>query len=104
MIVARRWVGGQKLTNEFPPWYSTVSSSSSSTASSAGTRRGKRRELADPNEAIRKRSSYWPFVAGGTDRLENAHRGSTTKRTLAIFSPDKKICMNEVQHTRLHKK
>ncbi|KYN01240.1 hypothetical protein ALC62_07859, partial [Cyphomyrmex costatus] len=28
--------------------------------------------LADPNEAIRKRSSYWPSVAGGTDRLENA--------------------------------
>jgi len=28
--------------------------------------------LVDPNEAIRKRSSYWPSVAGGTDRLENA--------------------------------
>ncbi|KYN36031.1 hypothetical protein ALC56_09567 [Trachymyrmex septentrionalis] len=45
--------------------------------------------LVDPNEAIRKRSSYWPSVAGGTDRLENALSRRTIdvrpKNTFAIF-------------------
>lgn len=93
-IVARRWVGGQKLTNEFPLWYSTASSSffSSVTFSTRELEEpsGASSEPEGPNETIRKRSSYWPLVAGGTNRLENAFRKEkndrcTSERSSLLF-------------------
>lgn len=74
VIVARCWVGGQKLTNEFPPWYSTTLPPPHSPPpphllllrlTPPWTREGSgviRVPIVGFNKTIRKRYSYWLFA------------------------------------------